>query len=66
VFEPQQKDIHSLEFQFLGNERQQLSQALQQLSPSDSNKVWTVDDFQSAVEGAKLKWESKKRLGGGK
>ncbi|KEF60064.1 uncharacterized protein A1O9_04914 [Exophiala aquamarina CBS 119918] len=52
-------DIASLEFQFLGNESQQLAHALQQLSPSDPNKIWTFTDFQSAVEGAKLKWESK-------
>jgi hypothetical protein len=58
--------IYSIEFQFLGNESQQLAHVLQQLSPSDPNKIWTFDDFQSAVQGAKLKWESKKRLGGGK
>ncbi|KIX02887.1 uncharacterized protein Z518_08830 [Rhinocladiella mackenziei CBS 650.93] len=56
----------SLEIQFLGNESTQLSQVLQQLAPNDPNKVWTFQDFQNAVEDAKVKWESKKRLGGGK
>ncbi|KAK5055924.1 hypothetical protein LTR84_012474 [Exophiala bonariae] len=56
----------SLEFQFLGNESKQLAEALQRLSPDDPNKVWTFHEFETAVLAAKSKWESKKRLGGGK
>lgn len=56
----------SLEFQFLGNEGKQLAEALQRLSPDDPNKVWTFNEFEAAVQAAKSKWESKKRLGGGK
>ncbi|KAI1617727.1 hypothetical protein EDD36DRAFT_10542 [Exophiala viscosa] len=55
----------SLEVQFLGNEKTQLAKALQQLAPNDPNKVWTFQDFQKAVDDAKVKWESKKRLHGG-
>lgn len=60
------KLFSSLEFQFLGNESKQLAQALQRLSPDDANKIWTFQEFETAVQGAKTKWESKKRLGGGK
>ncbi|KAK5307686.1 hypothetical protein LTR99_000658 [Exophiala xenobiotica] len=56
----------SLEVQFLGNEKTQLVKILLQLSPDDPNKVWTFQGFQKAVEEAKVKWESKKRLGGGR
>ncbi|KIV85405.1 hypothetical protein PV11_01102 [Exophiala sideris] len=55
----------SLEVQFLGNEKTQLAKALQQLAPNDPNKIWTFQDFQQAVDDAKVKWENKKRLGGG-